>query len=257
MDKINVLFDRDNNEVSVLEYVENVIPSNNETIVLDAVQTAIPDNVATQFVEQVQTNSDNVPLYDGVPITRLVDKEVYANGEAEAYDTYIGTNKKIIRKFSKGGFIGNLFSWVVGDGGIVYMMFYYYSLKTYKNEPMFVPIKNGKTFLIPSIKEVKQEIKDEIKDKENEQKSLLERTIDKYLPYIVGAIVFYFAFPSLQQAFRKKIAAIGSKEDSILIVGVAALLLVFITKKGIEPQKIDTKFIEDFKAEISGYKYSG
>jgi hypothetical protein len=49
-----------------------------------------------------------------------------------------------------------------------------------------------------------QSIKNQQQQQEIEQKGLLRYYLDKYLPYIVGGVVIYFALPTIKKTFTNE-----------------------------------------------------
>lgn len=123
----------------------------------------------------------------------VINKNLYAKGNVDLYDSPGG---KIIRSISDGGLVGNVYSWVTRNG-IVYWLFY----DTY-GKPYYV--KHDSTKL--SLKElpaILKKIEDEQVAKEIQQKGVVNYYIQKYLPWIVGAVVVAVAFPAIYKNLKK------------------------------------------------------
>jgi hypothetical protein len=52
--------------------------------------------------------------------------------------------------------------------------------------------------------QILQDIKNQQQQQEIEQKGLLRYYLDKYLPYIVGGVVIYFALPTIKKTFTNE-----------------------------------------------------
>jgi hypothetical protein len=166
----------------------------------------------------------NEPIYNGVPLGKLIDKPIYASGVVEGVD---GLSKKIYT-FKKGDYIGSLFSWS-NIGNNTYLMFYRTKADYVNFKPFYIKLSSPTS--APDLQKIKDEIKAAELAKANETKTTLEIYIEKYAPWVIGALVVSIALPSVLNSVRSKSMGAISKNKGLLMAGGAALLLMSFRKK--------------------------
>ena len=134
-------------------------------------------------------------------------------------------NLKTVRKvFLKGELIGNIYSYIVRDGR-VYWMLYLTAYDMANQKPVYVLHDNTK-LLLPDIPEILANIETEERKKQIEEKGIVPYYIEKYAPYIVGAIVVSFALPSIVKT-KKNIGMKSSNSQKIIVGSVIALGILY------------------------------
>jgi hypothetical protein len=137
-----------------------------------------------------------------VSIALMLDKTLYAKTNTYGYKGYINEKNKVIYK--AGDYIGTIYSWVEQDNKLFLMV--YASASDYNNfKATFVPIFKG-NLNIPELKEaVELENKKKQLEADQAKKEVVGATqfyIEKYAPWIIGAIVVGIAFPSIIKIFK-------------------------------------------------------
>jgi hypothetical protein len=107
------------------------------------------------------------------------------------FSTKLGTIKK-------GDIIGVVYSYVFGNNNELFWM-----IDKGYNRFIYVKHDVNKLTLVNG-KEVLQDIKNQQIKQEIEEKGLLRYYLDKYLPYIVGGVVIYFALPTIKKTFTNE-----------------------------------------------------
>ena len=123
----------------------------------------------------------------------VVNKNLFAKGTVSAYNFPNGT---ITKQILDGGIVGTVYSWVT-DKGEIWWMFY-----DKNNNPYYVKHDSNKLSLreLPAI--LKQ-IQDKQVTEEIEKKGALNYYLQKYLPWIAGAVVIAIAFPAIYKNVKK------------------------------------------------------
>lgn len=167
----------------------------------------------------------NEPIYDGVPIGKLIDKPIYAKNATTGFQNSSLT--KIKHQYKSGDFIGNLFSYAIVDGNVL-LLFYTTNIDYNNFQPTYVKLLNGNT-TSPDLPQIKQDIKDAKNASIDATKTTLQIYIEKYAPYIVGALVVSIALPAIANTIEKKrIGSMTNKNKNLLVgAGVVVLLLAF------------------------------
>ena len=122
----------------------------------------------------------------------VLDKNLYAKGKVSAYDL---PNGKVIFTIDNGGLVGNVYSYVVRNG-IVWWQFYK------NNKPYYVKHDNNKLSL-KELPAILKKIANEEQKQEIEQKGTLNFYLQKYLPWLIGAVVVAVAFPAIFKNAKK------------------------------------------------------
>jgi hypothetical protein len=107
----------------------------------------------------------------------------------------IGTKLGTIKK---GDTIGVVYSYAYGGTPDLYWM-----IDKGNNQYIFVKHDINKLNLIGG-SQILQDIKNQQIKQEIEEKGLLRYYLDKYLPYIVGGVVIYFALPTIKKTFTNE-----------------------------------------------------
>lgn len=127
-------------------------------------------------------------------VSQVIGKTLTANSNVD-YFYPIGTK---IGTFKKGDTIGIIYSYAYGGTPDLYWM-----IDKGNNNFIFVKHDVNKLNLVNG-GQILQDIKNQQEQQEIEQKGLLRYYLDKYLPYIAGAIVIYFAFPAIKKTFTNE-----------------------------------------------------
>jgi dihydroxyacetone kinase-like predicted kinase len=107
------------------------------------------------------------------------------------FSTKLGTIKK-------GDIIGVVYSYVMGNNNELFWM-----IDKGYNKFIYVKHDVNKLTLVNG-NQVLQDIKNQQQQQLIEQKGLLQYYLDKYLPYIVGGVVIYFALPTIKKTFTNE-----------------------------------------------------
>jgi hypothetical protein len=134
---------------------------------------------------------------DTVNISKLIDHDLYAKANINAFDS---TLKTVKNTFKKGDYIGKIYSYIVRDGIIYYMI--YLSYYDYENFiPTFVK-HDPATIDVPDLRDILEKIKNEKELAAIEEQGSVTYYTRKYLPYIIGAVVLAIALPSIIKSFK-------------------------------------------------------
>jgi len=129
---------------------------------------------------------------------KLVNHDLYAKTKVEVLDS---TFKKVVKTFSAGQRIGNIYSWIQGKDGIYYMI--YLTKADYDNlNPVYV-LHNPFKLDVPDLPNILQQIADKAKADKIEKFGVVGYYLQTYLPYIVGAVVIAIALPSIIKSIKK------------------------------------------------------
>jgi hypothetical protein len=139
-----------------------------------------------------------------VNIGKLVNHNLYAKSNVNGYDGSLKTVKKV---FSAGNLIGNIYSWIVRNGNVYYMV--YANDYDYNNfKPTYI-LHDANKLEVPDLPDILQQIKNEkeIKAIQDEAKLIdqigpVKYYTSKYLPYVIGAIVIAIALPTIIKTFK-------------------------------------------------------
>jgi hypothetical protein len=139
-----------------------------------------------------------------VDISKLINHNLYAKGNVNGLDGSLTTVKKT---YSAGNLIGNIYSYIVRNGNVYYMV--YANDYDYKNfKPTYI-LHDASKLDVPDLPDILQKIKNEkeIKDLQDQKKLIdeigpVQYYTNKYLPYVIGAIVIAIALPSIIKTFK-------------------------------------------------------
>jgi hypothetical protein len=125
---------------------------------------------------------------------KVIGKNLYAKGNVDVYDY---PNGKLINRFTNGYLIGTVFSYIINNGQI-YWQFYDNARK-----PYYVKHITGNLEL-RELPELIKQVEDEAIKNEIAKKGAVNYYLQKYLPYIVGAIVISFVLPAISK-YKKNV----------------------------------------------------
>jgi hypothetical protein len=162
--------------------------------------------------------------YNGVPVGTLLNMPVYADSNLTAVKHFSdGTTQNI--NYSKGDFIGNLYSWYT-DGNTGKSVLLFYLTDSDYNNFIYTTISVNVKTKTPAAKEIAQNLADA-------NKTWYEKLIDKYAPYVVGGVVIWLAFPSIATGAKRLLSrnkSVSGFKDGVapyLLVGGVAYILTY------------------------------
>lgn len=136
-----------------------------------------------------------------VPISKLIDKSLYAKTTVEGYKQ--PDAKEVRYTFKPNGFIGTIYSWVkdTNTGDLYFMV--YVTRSDYNNFiPTFIKIDSKKTY-IPELPDILKQIEKEKEAEEikniKETKGLLGYYIEKYVPTVLMVVLGTYVVKSYIQ----------------------------------------------------------
>jgi hypothetical protein len=158
-----------------------------------------------------------------VTADKVVNRSMYANTTVSAVDG----SGNLLRTFAPGQYIGEVYAWVNRADGIYWMF-----EKSYNN---FFYVKHDASSLsLPSLPDILQQITAE---KEKEKLAALGPVnyyIEKYAPYLIGAVVIAIAAPTVISSIHtKKVSGMKKEEkkNGVLLIGGTALAIYLLTRK--------------------------
>lgn len=185
---------------------------------------------------------------------KVIGNNIFAKGTVTAYDN---TFKNVAKKFNNGALVGSVYSYVSRPDGL-YWMVYLNSSDFINQKPSFV--KHDSNLSLPALPNILAQISKELEAEKLKDKGTLQYNIDKYLPYIIGAVVVAVALPTVLNS-TKKIGAMKKNNNTnlLLIAGGAAALYFLMQKKrkALPPivENLPGEFVNEFKvpAEYQDY----
>ena len=126
--------------------------------------------------------------------SQVIGKTLVAKSNVD-YFYPIGTK---IGTFNKGDVIGTVYSYAYGGTPNLYWM-----IDKGSNQYIFVKHDANKLSLV-GIQQILDDITKQQQEQEIKDKGLLRYYLDKYLPYIVGGVVIYFALPTIKKTFTNE-----------------------------------------------------
>lgn len=123
---------------------------------------------------------------------RVINKSLYAKGVVNVFNVLGGSVSRVI---TDGGLIGIVYSYVTYDGNIYWQFYNTYGVPYY--------VKHDSNLSLPGLNDILTKIKDENINKQIEQKGAVNYYLQKYLPYLVGAVVIAFVFPAVYKSLKK------------------------------------------------------
>lgn len=134
-----------------------------------------------------------------------------------------------------GGFIGRIYSYLVRPDGNIYWMVYLND-NDYKNQiASYVKHEDGK-LKVPEYPGIIEQLKKEMEEKEKEDKGLFQYYIEKYAPYLIGAVVVAVAAPTIFNAVRQR-PAVSGKSNGLILAGLI-IGGVYLASKSQDPEPI-------------------
>lgn len=150
----------------------------------------------------------------------VLGNSIYAKGNVTAYRL---PPNKIYKKYTNGQYIGDVYSWVNFDDGLYWMF-----MDAFDNA--YYVLHKASSISLPALPDIKAKEKAAQDAIDKATKGDLQYYIEKYAPYIVGAVVVSVALPSVTGSLsRKKVS--GMKNNTLLIIGAAALAFYIYSKK--------------------------
>ena len=182
-----------------------------------------------------------------IGVDKIINQSMYAKGSVDAYKNINDTVP--IRKFTNGGLIGNVYSYVVRNDGKFFWMFI--DSRNWPSGTYFVEHDPNKLNVI-NLNNILADIKREADKQKQTDKGLLQYNIDKYLPWIIGGGIAVIALPSLL-GNQHKLAGM-KKNNGALLIGAAALAIYLFSKKKYKAgtpviETIDEGFVNDYNSE--------
>ena len=133
-----------------------------------------------------------------VPINILLDKTIVAKKNVYGFESDFKTIKY---NFVPGSTIGKIFSWVNNpNNGDLYFMVYVTNIDYQNFNPTYIKIDDTKIKVLglpEIIKQIEADKKAQQDAKDYADKGALRYYIEKYAPYIIGAIVFVQITPTI------------------------------------------------------------
>ena len=130
---------------------------------------------------------------------KVVNRNLYAKSRVYGYD---GTFQNVTTIYTPGQLIGNVYSYIQQPDGLYWMV--YKTTADYNGmRPTYIKHDQSKLSL-PDLPEILETISREQEKQKMQEKGVLQYNIDKYLPYVIGAVVVAVALPTLTNAIKKK-----------------------------------------------------
>jgi hypothetical protein len=129
-------------------------------------------------------------------VSQVLGKTLIADGDVDYFKTInpIGTKAGT---FKKGDIIGIIYSYGYGNTNNLYWMV--------NRSGSYIFVKHDVNKLqLSGGREILADIEAQKQKLEIEQKGLVRYYLDKYLPYIVGAAVLYFALPTIKNVLSNE-----------------------------------------------------
>lgn len=123
----------------------------------------------------------------------VLKKNLYAKGTVDAYNV---PNGRVIKQIADGGIVGTVYSYVTPSGEIWWMFYDNYGI------PYYVKHDSNKLSL-KELPAILKQIEDKQITEEIAQKGALNYYLQKYLPWIAGAVVIAIAFPAIYKNIKK------------------------------------------------------
>lgn len=126
-------------------------------------------------------------------VSQVLGKTLKATTDVDFFYP-IGTKKGI---FKKGDIIGVIYSYAYGGTPDLYWQI------DRSGNTIFVKHDVNKLELVGG-RQILEDIKKQQEKIDIEEKGLLRYYLDKFLPYIVGAVVIYFALPTIKNVIKSE-----------------------------------------------------
>ena len=122
---------------------------------------------------------------------RVIGKSLYAKGVVNVYSV----PGAVARVINDGGLIGVVDSYLTRNGEVYWQFYNAYGVPYY--------VKHDTNLSLPGLNDILAKIKDENINKQIEEKGAVNYYLQKYLPWIVGAVVVAFVFPAIYKNVKK------------------------------------------------------
>jgi len=123
---------------------------------------------------------------------RVLNKSLYAKGVVNVYNVPGGAVARVI---NNGGLIGIVYSYVTWKGEVYWQFYNVYNVPYY--------VKHDTNLSLPGLDDIITKIKNENVAKQIESKGAVNYYLQKYLPFIVGAIAVALIFPAVYKSVKK------------------------------------------------------
>lgn len=163
---------------------------------------------------------------DNITVDKVLKHDIYAKGNVNAYD---GTFTNIKKTFTNGQRIGNVWSWIIRDGEVWYMM--YLTPSDYNNFIGTYIKHDAAKIALPDLPGILEEIQKEKEQEDINKNGMLAHLAKKYAPWIVGGVVVAIAAPTLLNAGRKNINGMTSDQQNLAGIAVTAVAVYLLTRK--------------------------
>jgi len=172
----------------------------------------------------------------------IVNQNMFAK---QSTKVYAGDLRTVVATIAPGGLIGKVFSYITATDGNIYWMFYL-SPQDYANlKPSYVK-HNSSTLSVPAYPGIIEKLKEEQEAKEKDEKGALSYYIEKYAPWVVGAVVVAVAAPTILNARRQAAPAVSGLKSPVMPLVLTGFLIYLANKKN-EP--VTTRSLPTIKIE--------
>lgn len=150
---------------------------------------------------------------------KVLNKSLYAKTDINAV-TGAGN---FYKTFKAGALIGNVYSWISKPDGLYWMF----------NGPTPYYVKHDANKLsLLALPQILAEITQEEEKKKLDALGPIQYNIDKYLPYIIGAVVVAVALPTvINLSQSKKVSGMKKNNTTMLLIAGAVAAYYFWPKK--------------------------
>jgi hypothetical protein len=123
---------------------------------------------------------------------KVIGKSLYAKGDVKVYSVPGGAVTKVLEDAA---LIGNVYSYVTNNGEVYWQFYNAYGVPYY--------VKHDTNLSLPGLNDIIAKIKDENIAKQIEEKGAVNYYLQKYLPWIVGAVAVALIFPAVYKSVKK------------------------------------------------------
>jgi hypothetical protein len=123
---------------------------------------------------------------------KVIGKSLYAKGDVKVYNVPGGAVTKVLEDAA---LIGNVYSYVTNNGEVYWQFYSNYGVPYY--------VKHDTNLSLPGLNDIIAKIKDENIAKQIEEKGAVNYYLQKYLPWIVGAVAVALIFPAVYKSVKK------------------------------------------------------
>jgi len=120
---------------------------------------------------------------------KIIGHKLYAERTVNGYNLPDAPNR-IIKTYKPGQLIGNVYSYLQKPDGVYWMVYE-------GNTPIY--IKHSGYLKVPDLPDIIAEINRKAEELKKEQKGVVPYYIEKYLPWIIGAIALGIIIPTLRK----------------------------------------------------------